>query len=177
MASKEQAAASGLNACIKGHIRDGNFHENIIYDSTKPEEVEKAKTAVKNMVRRAIKMEGTCTGKHGIGFGKKDALRQEVGNRILSFIVCSPRIAFKVLSILQLLTKCLTNRKYSKENLTFTGLCMIEPPVVSVEFVYLKLMSDLAILFATGTQEKCLIGNKIEVSVNKLIFFTTFLLN
>ncbi|KAH1413754.1 hypothetical protein KXW40_003773 [Aspergillus fumigatus] len=84
VASKQEAGALGLNACVKGHVGDGNFHENITYDSTRPEEVEKAKSAVKNMVQRAIEMEGTCTGEHGIGFGKKEALQQEVGSRTLS---------------------------------------------------------------------------------------------
>lgn len=89
VASKQDAAALGLNACVKGHVGDGNFHENITYDSTKPEEYEKAKKAVKSMVQRAIDMEGTCTGEHGIGFGKKEALQQEVGNATISFMVCS----------------------------------------------------------------------------------------
>ncbi|CRL19608.1 FAD-linked oxidase-like, C-terminal [Penicillium camemberti] len=86
VASKQDAAALGLNACVKGHVGDGNFHENITYDGTKPEEYEKAKKAVKSMVQRAIDMEGTCTGEHGIGFGKKEALQQEVGNATISFM-------------------------------------------------------------------------------------------
>lgn len=89
VASKQDAAALGLNACVKGHVGDGNFHENITYDSTKPEEYEKAKKAVKNMVQRAIDIERTCTGEHGIGFGKREALQQEVGNATISFMVCS----------------------------------------------------------------------------------------
>ncbi|RAK77644.1 FAD-binding oxidoreductase [Aspergillus fijiensis CBS 313.89] len=60
VASKEEAAALGLNACVKGHVGDGSFHENITYDGTSPEECKKAKTAVKNMVSRAIDMDGTC---------------------------------------------------------------------------------------------------------------------
>ncbi|RHZ60128.1 uncharacterized protein CDV56_108443 [Aspergillus thermomutatus] len=85
-ASKEEAAALGLNACIKGHVGDSNFHENITYDGTKPEEYEKARAAVKNMVQRALDMDGTCTGEHGIGFGKKDALRWEVGDATLTLM-------------------------------------------------------------------------------------------
>lgn len=91
--SKEEAASLGLNACVKGHVGDGNFHENITYDSTKQEEFEKVKLAVKNMVKRAIEMEGTCTGEHGIGFGKKEALRQELGDQTISFMVgCSQNL-------------------------------------------------------------------------------------
>lgn len=85
--SKAEAAALGLNACIKGHIGDSNFHENITYDATNPEHVDRAKTAVKNMVTRALEMEGTCTGEHGIGYGKKGALLQEVGEDTMQVMV------------------------------------------------------------------------------------------
>ncbi|RAH48657.1 FAD-binding oxidoreductase [Aspergillus brunneoviolaceus CBS 621.78] len=87
VASKEEAAALSLNACVKGHVGDGNFHENITCDGTSPEECKKAKTAVKNMVSRAIGMDGTCTGEHGIGFGKKEALEQELGDKTISFMI------------------------------------------------------------------------------------------
>ncbi|RDH24492.1 putative FAD linked oxidase [Aspergillus niger ATCC 13496] len=100
VSSKQEAAAMGLNACVKGHVGDGNFHENITYDSTQRGEFEKARSAVRNMVRRATEMEGTCTAEHGIGFVKKDALRQEVGSETLSFM----------------------------DHLTLTGSCMIERP-------------------------------------------------
>lgn len=90
MECKDAAASLGLNACVKGHVGDGNFHENITYDRTKQEESEKVKVAVKSMVNRAIELEGTCTGEHGIGFGKKEALRQELGEQTISFMVCLP---------------------------------------------------------------------------------------
>ncbi|KAL2212032.1 hypothetical protein CC79DRAFT_1393282 [Sarocladium strictum] len=69
----------GLKATIKGHVGDGNFHENITYNPSNEEEAKKVKEAVKNMVKNALEMEGTCTGEHGIGLGKKAALAQEVG--------------------------------------------------------------------------------------------------
>ncbi|WAO95757.1 FAD-binding PCMH-type domain-containing protein [Fusarium falciforme] len=77
--SKAHAASLGLKACVKGHIGDSNFHENITYNKADPQEAERAKMAVKTMVKRALEMEGTCTGEHGVGIGKKDALLQEVG--------------------------------------------------------------------------------------------------
>ncbi|KAL2203567.1 hypothetical protein CC79DRAFT_1388135 [Sarocladium strictum] len=77
--SKEHAAELGLNACVKGHIGDSNFHENITYNPTIPGEREKAEKAVKTMVKLALEMEGTCTGEHGVGFGKKAGLQSEVG--------------------------------------------------------------------------------------------------
>ncbi|KAK0385401.1 hypothetical protein NLU13_7877 [Sarocladium strictum] len=78
-ASKEEASAAGLTATVKGHVGDGNFHENIFYDATNPAEVAKAEKLVKNMVRRAIDADGTCTGEHGVGYGKKAGLLREVG--------------------------------------------------------------------------------------------------
>ncbi|KAG5655274.1 hypothetical protein KAF25_010426 [Fusarium avenaceum] len=79
-ASKKEAEEIGLKATVKGHVGDSNFHENIYYDAAKPEERAKAESLVKSMVRRALEMDGTCTGEHGIGFGKKHSLLQEVGD-------------------------------------------------------------------------------------------------
>ncbi|ETS84771.1 hypothetical protein PFICI_02796 [Pestalotiopsis fici W106-1] len=77
--SKKEMDDMGLFASILGHIGDGNFHESIIYNRQKKEEREKVELCVKNMVRRAIEMEGTCTGEHSVGWGKKESLLWEVG--------------------------------------------------------------------------------------------------
>lgn len=77
--SKEGARSLGLKACVKGHVGEGNFHENITYRKDDPQQAADAELAVRNMVMRALKMEGTCTGEHGVGLGKKDALEAEVG--------------------------------------------------------------------------------------------------
>lgn len=77
--SKKEMDDLGLFASILGHVGDGNFHESIIYSRTKSGEREKVEQCVKNMVRRAIEMEGTCTGEHSVGWGKKDSLLLEVG--------------------------------------------------------------------------------------------------
>lgn len=81
----------GLFASILGHIGDGNFHESIIYNRRNPEERTKVETCVKNMVKRALEMEGTCTGEHSIGWGKKESLLWEVGPDTLGVMVCSAR--------------------------------------------------------------------------------------
>lgn len=88
--SKKEMDDMGLFASILGHIGDGNFHESIIYNRTIPEEREKVETCVKNMVKRAIEMEGTCTGEHSIGWGKKESLLLEVGPETLGVMVCFP---------------------------------------------------------------------------------------
>ncbi|KAI1398591.1 FAD-linked oxidase-like protein [Hypoxylon fuscum] len=77
--SKKEMDELGLFASILGHIGDGNFHESIIYNRTNKDELEKVETCVKNMVKRALAMEGTCTGEHSIGWGKKESLLWEVG--------------------------------------------------------------------------------------------------
>ncbi len=77
--SKKEMDELGLFASILGHVGDGNFHESIMYNRSNPEELKKVETCVKNMVRRAIEMDGTCTGEHSIGWGKKESLLLEVG--------------------------------------------------------------------------------------------------
>ena len=77
--SKTELDALGLFASILGHIGDGNFHESIMYNSKDPKERAAVEKCVKDMVDRALEMEGTCTGEHGIGLGKKDSLLKELG--------------------------------------------------------------------------------------------------
>ncbi|KAF4495241.1 D-lactate dehydrogenase (cytochrome) [Fusarium agapanthi] len=74
--SKKELVELGLFGSILGHIGDGNFHETILFEEKQRNEVE---DCVHKMVSRAIEMEGTCTGEHGIGLGKKEFLREEVG--------------------------------------------------------------------------------------------------
>ncbi|KAL2149900.1 hypothetical protein VTH82DRAFT_7576 [Thermothelomyces myriococcoides] len=81
--SKKEMDDLGLFASILGHIGDGNFHESIIYNRKDPAEREKVESCVKNMVKRALEMEGTCTGEHSIGWGKKESLIWEVGHDTL----------------------------------------------------------------------------------------------
>ncbi|KAL2257486.1 hypothetical protein VTK26DRAFT_110 [Humicola hyalothermophila] len=81
--SKKEMDDMGLFASILGHIGDGNFHESIIYNRKDKAEREKVETCVKNMVKRALEMEGTCTGEHSIGWGKKESLVWEVGHDTL----------------------------------------------------------------------------------------------
>ncbi len=75
-------AAAGLLAPIVGHVGDGNFHCQFILDPQAPDELRRAQEVNKRMVRRAIAMGGTCTGEHGVGFGKIDSVEEEVGPAI-----------------------------------------------------------------------------------------------
>ncbi|KAF2790113.1 D-lactate dehydrogenase mitochondrial precursor [Melanomma pulvis-pyrius CBS 109.77] len=77
--SKKEMDDLGLFASILGHIGDGNFHESIMYNSKDPKERAAVEKCIKDMVDRALEMEGTCTGEHGVGLGKKDSLLKELG--------------------------------------------------------------------------------------------------
>ncbi|KAF2997400.1 hypothetical protein E8E13_005203 [Curvularia kusanoi] len=77
--SKKEMDDLGLFASILGHIGDGNFHESIMYNSKDPKERAAVEKCVHDMVERALEMEGTCTGEHGIGLGKKASLQKELG--------------------------------------------------------------------------------------------------
>jgi len=68
---------------LLGHIGDGNFHLMFLIDPAKPEEIEIAKSFNKRLIERALRMEGTCTGEHGIGLGKQDSLRAELGDDVI----------------------------------------------------------------------------------------------
>lgn len=75
--TKKDLRETGLTAVIVGHVGDGNFHTMILMRDE--QELEKAREAVDRMVRRAIALDGTCTGEHGVGIGKKKYLTEELG--------------------------------------------------------------------------------------------------
>jgi D-lactate dehydrogenase (cytochrome) len=74
--------ANGLIAPVVGHVGDGNFHLLILIDQDNAEEVARAKALHSRLVARAIAMEGTCTGEHGIGTGKIGYLKDELGDAV-----------------------------------------------------------------------------------------------
>ncbi len=80
--TRRDIEAEGLCAPIVGHVGDGNFHVIFVVDPDKPEEMETAKRVNERMVMRAIAMEGTCTGEHGVGYGKIDFLTAEHGEAL-----------------------------------------------------------------------------------------------
>jgi D-lactate dehydrogenase (cytochrome) len=66
-------------SAVVGHVGDGNFHVIMMLDPSSAEELSVAREVNERMVRRAIDMEGTCTGEHGVGVGKKKYLEAELG--------------------------------------------------------------------------------------------------
>jgi D-lactate dehydrogenase (cytochrome) len=77
--TQEDIAASNLVAPIVGHVGDGNFHLTLLVDMDDGEEIKRAKDLLERLVRRALVMEGTCTGEHGVGQGKMQYLLAEHG--------------------------------------------------------------------------------------------------
>ena len=72
-------ARSGLIAPIAGHAGDGNFHCSVVLDASDPGERAKVEGFLQRLSTRALDMDGTCTGEHGIGQGKAHYLRDEHG--------------------------------------------------------------------------------------------------
>ncbi len=78
-AAQGKAAELGLIAPIVGHVGDGNFHTLPLIDMQNADEIAKADEFVGWLNDLAISMEGTCTGEHGIGQGKRPYLLKELG--------------------------------------------------------------------------------------------------
>ncbi|HSI55905.1 MAG TPA: FAD-linked oxidase C-terminal domain-containing protein [Ideonella sp.] len=78
-AALDEAAEAGLPHYIVGHVGDGNFHIAYLIDPAIPAERETAERLNDRVVQRAIAMQGTCTGEHGIGLHKQGFLLDEAG--------------------------------------------------------------------------------------------------
>jgi len=77
--TEKDLAETGLIAPVVGHVGDGNFHLLLLLNTDDASEMERAEDFMDRLVRRAIAMEGTCTGEHGIGQGKMKYLAMELG--------------------------------------------------------------------------------------------------
>ncbi len=80
--TKRDLAQSSIPSALAGHVGDGNFHLIFMIDPQSREEIAEASRLNDRMVARALEMEGTCTGEHGIGYGKIDFLLDEHGEAI-----------------------------------------------------------------------------------------------
>ncbi|EXJ87575.1 D-lactate dehydrogenase (cytochrome) [Capronia epimyces CBS 606.96] len=75
--TRDDVASSGLIGGICGHVGDGNFHTILLYNNA---EKQVAEDVVHRMIRRAIEMDGTVTGEHGVGLKKRESIREELGD-------------------------------------------------------------------------------------------------
>ncbi|MBO0142073.1 FAD-binding protein [Agrobacterium sp. Ap1] len=73
---------SGLLAPIVGHAGDGNFHVLVLFDDKDPASVANVEAFTERLSRRALAMDGTCTGEHGVGQGKMSYLDEELGGAL-----------------------------------------------------------------------------------------------
>ena len=80
--TKAELATLPLTTPIVGHVGDGNFHVLCVVNPDDAEEMAVAKAMNERLVRRALRMGGTCTGEHGVGFGKMGYLEEEHGEAI-----------------------------------------------------------------------------------------------
>jgi len=82
---------SRILAPIVGHIGDGNFHLTLLIDRDDADEVKRAKELSERLVERALAMDGTCTGEHGVGQGKMKYLLAEHGPAALAVMASIKR--------------------------------------------------------------------------------------
>jgi D-lactate dehydrogenase (cytochrome) len=81
--TQRDAEESGFVAPMVGHVGDGNFHMLLLVDLKNPEEIKRAEELLERLVDRALAMDGTCTGEHGVGQGKMKYLKSEHGEPAL----------------------------------------------------------------------------------------------
>jgi D-lactate dehydrogenase (cytochrome) len=80
--TKRDLAQTSVPSALVGHVGDGNFHLVFMIDPDRPEEIAEAGRLNDRMVARALAMEGTCTGEHGVGYGKIAFLTEEHGEAV-----------------------------------------------------------------------------------------------
>ena len=82
LATQEDLAASPLTAPIVGHVGDGNFHLLMLVDRDDAAELAEAERIHRRLVERALAMDGTSTGEHGVGLGKRCFMTAEHGDAV-----------------------------------------------------------------------------------------------
>jgi len=80
--TKRDLEGASMPATILGHVGDGNFHVVFVLDPDSKVELAEAEHLNRRLVERALAMDGTCTGEHGIGLGKQDWLTAELGETV-----------------------------------------------------------------------------------------------
>ena len=80
--TKKDLKESFLIAPLVGHVGDGNFHLGFLINRDDKKEMEEAERLNDRLVMRALALDGTCTGEHGIGLGKMKFLTAEHGEGV-----------------------------------------------------------------------------------------------
>lgn len=92
-------AKASFPSSIIGHVGDGNFHVQMLIDPNAPQEFDEAEAINSRLVARALAMDGTCTGEHGVGLHKMEFLRDEHGDDAIELMARIKR-AFDPLGIM-----------------------------------------------------------------------------
>ncbi|MFA7291103.1 MAG: FAD-linked oxidase C-terminal domain-containing protein [Rhodocyclaceae bacterium] len=82
-ATNEDLQQVSIPIMLFGHVGDGNFHLVVLVDPENPKDMAEAEWINERVVERALAMEGTCTGEHGIGIGKKKFMVREHGENAI----------------------------------------------------------------------------------------------
>ncbi len=90
-AAQADIAEQGLTAAIVGHVGDGNFHTIVLIDPDDPDEMTRARRFHTRLVQRALARDGTCTGEHGVGYGKAEFLIAEHGEAAVEMMCAVKR--------------------------------------------------------------------------------------
>ena len=77
MFAENELQGTGLKAPMVGHVGDGNFHVTIVYDPNKENEYKYIREFSNKLIDKALEMDGTITGEHGIGLQKKEYLLKQ----------------------------------------------------------------------------------------------------
>jgi D-lactate dehydrogenase (cytochrome) len=80
--TQSDLAEASVPATILGHVGDGNFHVVFSIDPHSAEELAEVESINRRLIERALEMDGTCTGEHGIGLGKQEWLVAELGDAV-----------------------------------------------------------------------------------------------
>ena len=80
---KKEINNYGLRAPMVGHVGDGNFHSTIIYDPSNKEDYKMIRDFSNKLVDKALELQGTVTGEHGIGINKKEYLKKQHPDNIV----------------------------------------------------------------------------------------------
>ena len=81
-ATNADLAKASFPSLIVGHVGDGNFHVQMLLDPDNPAEFDEAESINRRLVERALEMDGTCTGEHGVGMHKMQFMQLEHGNGV-----------------------------------------------------------------------------------------------
>lgn len=117
--TKKDMNDSGLYGTIVGHVGDGNFHAILLYGK---DEFDVAEGLVHRMVRRALELEGTATGEHGVGLVKRDALVKELGDETVALM---RKVSSISLSLPRLKLVMITNHFGHQLKRSFDPLCLL----------------------------------------------------